>query len=244
LTYLVEEMGAGSPVVQQILAGKSPRARATELVNGTKVNDVAFRKKLFEDGKSAVDSANDPMLALAKLIDEQARAVRKIIETQGEVKQQAHAKIAKARFALEGTSNYPDATFTLRLAFGAVKGYQESGQQFQLTLKLPAFTSARRNRITVRPSIFRKSGSTTNQARPEDRIQFRFHRGHHRRATPAARRLIATVSSSESFSTATFSRSSSISSTRTKCARRSPSIRAAFSSRCAKSIARTNSWRS
>ncbi len=129
LTYLAEELGAGSPLVQKVLAGKSPNARAVELIKGTKVLDVAFRKKLYEGGQAAVDAANDPMIALAKSIDDEARALRKVIETQGEAKQQAHAKIAKARFALEGTSTYPDATFTLRLAFGTVKGYEEGGKQ-------------------------------------------------------------------------------------------------------------------
>ncbi len=128
LTYLVEEMGAANEIVQQVLAGKSPRARATELVQRTKVSDVSLRKKLFAGGKSALESTKDPMVELAQLVDAKARDVRKIIETQGEVKQQAHAKIAKARFALEGTSTYPDATFTLRLAFGTVSGYEEGGK--------------------------------------------------------------------------------------------------------------------
>ena len=128
-------MGAGKPIVHSILAGKSPRARATELVNGTKMNDVAFRKKLYEGGKSAVDAANDPMIALAKLVDGDARALRKTMDEQGEAKQQSHAKIAKARFALEGTGSYPDATFTLRLAFGTVKGFEEGGKQ------IPAHTT-------------------------------------------------------------------------------------------------------
>lgn len=129
LTYLAGEMGATSPLVQKVLAGKSPNARAVELIKGTKVNDVAFRKKLYEGGIAAVEAAaNDPMIGLAKSVDAESRAVRKIMETQGEAKQQAHAKIAKARFALEGTSGYPDATFTLRLAFGTVKGYTENGK--------------------------------------------------------------------------------------------------------------------
>ena len=68
------------------------------------------------------------MIELARLVDPPAREVRKLMETQGEVKQQAHARIAKARFALEGTSTYPDATFTLRLAFGTVSGYEEGGK--------------------------------------------------------------------------------------------------------------------
>jgi hypothetical protein len=129
LTYLAEELGVTSPLVQKVLAGKSPSARAVELIQGTKMRDVALRKKLYEGGQAAVDAANDPMIALARLVDGEARALRKIIETQGEAKQQAHAKIAKARFALEGTSSYPDATFTLRLAFGTVKGYEEGGKQ-------------------------------------------------------------------------------------------------------------------
>jgi hypothetical protein len=128
LTFLVEEMGATNQTVEQILAGKSPRDRATELVHGTKVIDVGVRKKLYEGGKQAVQSTKDPMIDLVQLLDAQARDLRKIIETQGEVKQQAHAKIARARFALEGTSNYPDATFTLRLAFGTVSGYNEGGK--------------------------------------------------------------------------------------------------------------------
>ena len=56
--------------------------------------------------------------------------MRKIIETEvDEVKRQAYAKIAKAKFAIEGTSTYPDATFTLRLSFGSVKGYEENGKK-------------------------------------------------------------------------------------------------------------------
>jgi len=135
LTWLVTQLGSTNELVQRVLAGKSPRERASELVSGTKVNDVALRKKLYKGGASAVEAAMDPMIDLARLIDAAARAVRKIIETQNEAKQQAHGQISRARFAIEGTSGYPDATFTLRLAYGAVKGYDEDGKQipFQTT---------------------------------------------------------------------------------------------------------------
>jgi hypothetical protein len=128
LTFLAGQLGYTDPIVQQVLHGKSPSERAAELVQGTKVKDVAFRKKLFEGGKAAVDSAHDPMIELARLVDPKAREVRKTIEAQTEVKQQAYAKIAAAKFHLEGTNTYPDATFTLRLAFGTVKGYEEGGK--------------------------------------------------------------------------------------------------------------------
>ena len=128
LTYLAGELGASSSLVQRVLGGKSPQARAGEVIRGTRVHDAAFRRKLYEGGQAAVAAAQDPMIELARAVDEDARAVRKNLETQGEAKRQAHAKLAKARFALEGTSNYPDATFTLRLAFGTVKGYEEGGR--------------------------------------------------------------------------------------------------------------------
>jgi hypothetical protein len=68
------------------------------------------------------------MIEFARLVDGPSRAARKIYETQDETKQQAYGDIAKARFAIEGTSNYPDATFTLRFSYGAVRGYEENGK--------------------------------------------------------------------------------------------------------------------
>ena len=127
-TDLATRFGYNDPLVQKVLAGKSPSARATELIKGTKVKEVAVRKQLYEGGAAAVTAAKDPMIELARLIDVPARAARKVFEAQDETKQQAYGDIAKARFAIEGTSNYPDATFTLRLSYGAVRGYEENGK--------------------------------------------------------------------------------------------------------------------
>lgn len=135
LTFLAGQFGSGDSLVQRVLSGKSPRARAAELINTTKVRDVAFRKWLYEGGASVVSAAKDPMIELTRLVDEEARALRKVFEEQTEAKQQAHAAISRARNALLGTAGYPDATFTLRLAFGVVKGYEEDGQQ------VPAITT-------------------------------------------------------------------------------------------------------
>lgn len=128
LTDLVGQFGAGDPLVQTVLDGKSPHDRAAELVAGTKLKDVALRKKLYEGGADAVRDARDPMLDLAAAIDGTARAARKVQDEQDEVQRQAYGEIAAARFALEGANTYPDATFTLRLSYGPVKGYTEDGQ--------------------------------------------------------------------------------------------------------------------
>jgi hypothetical protein len=129
LTDLASRFGYNDPLVQKVLAGKSPGARAHELVTATKLKDPAVRKQLYLGGAAAIASANDPMIELARIVDAPARAARKVFEAQDETKQQAYAEIAKARFAIEGTSNYPDATFTLRLSYGVVRGYEQDGKQ-------------------------------------------------------------------------------------------------------------------
>ncbi len=136
LTFLAEQLGFNNKLVQAVLANKSPVERAAELVNGTKLGDVAERKKLYAGGAPAVNASTDPMIQLAKLVDGEARAERKVMESEvDEVKRQAYAQIATAKFAVEGASTYPDATFTLRLAFGTVKPYKENGKT------IPAMTT-------------------------------------------------------------------------------------------------------
>jgi hypothetical protein len=129
LTFLAGQLGYKDTLVQQVLADKSPQDRAAALVQGSKLKDVALRKKLYEGGAKALAECHDPMIELARLVDPAARAERKVIETQvEEVDRQAYADIAKVKFALEGTNTYPDATFTLRLSFGIVKGYEQNGK--------------------------------------------------------------------------------------------------------------------
>ena len=150
LTDMTTRFGADDPLVKQVLAGKSPVDRATELVTGSKLKDVAFRKQLYAGGAAAVSAAKDPMIELARLVDGPAREARKAFEAQDEIKQQAYAEISKARFAIEGTSNYPDATFTLRLSYGTVKGYEERGKQ------IPALTNV--------AGLYQRSAEHNNQS--------------------------------------------------------------------------------
>src|SRR5205823_5354533 len=82
-----------------------------------------------EGGKAVVDVSNDPMIQVARVVDARARELRKMYESQiDEPLTQAYSKIANATFKAMGGETYPDATFTLRLSFGTVKGYDENGK--------------------------------------------------------------------------------------------------------------------
>lgn len=144
LTFLAEVMGGGHPEVKKIFAGKSPAARAAEVVSGTKLFDSAERKRIAAGGLAAIVESSDPMILLARLVDDRARLLRKRFENEvEEVERQAYSQIAKARFELLGTTVAPDATFTLRLAFGVAKGYKVDGVDVPFTTTLAgAFSRA------------------------------------------------------------------------------------------------------
>lgn len=129
LGFMAELLGADNALVKQILDGKTPEARAAELIDGTKLKDPAYRKEVAAGGSQAIEASNDPMMVLARTIDQKAREVRKRYESEVTgVERANYAKIARARFDTEGTKLYPDATFTLRLSYGVVKGYMENGK--------------------------------------------------------------------------------------------------------------------
>jgi hypothetical protein len=131
LTKLREALGPDDPFVKKVLGKSSPAEVAERLVKGTKLKDPAYRKKLWEGGKAAVEAAarDDAMIELATRIDPDARAVRKQYEDGIESVQKRNGELlAKARFELQGTSTYPDATFTPRLSYGAVKGFENDGK--------------------------------------------------------------------------------------------------------------------
>ena len=128
LERMREWLGPDHPVVHRLMGKESPDALATRLIAETELNDAAFRKRLWDGGKRAVDASRDPMILLVHSIDGEARAIRKQYEDEVEAPIAAAAqRIAAARFKAYGTQTYPDATFTLRLNYGTVQGWTENG---------------------------------------------------------------------------------------------------------------------
>lgn len=128
LSYLAETWGGDSSLVTMLLDGRSPRARAEQLVTETKLLDVAQRRRLAQGGLKAIHSSTDPMIRFAANLDPIARELRKQHEqTIESVERQAYARIAAAQFAVRGEEIAPDATGSLRIALGTIQGYQQSG---------------------------------------------------------------------------------------------------------------------
>ncbi len=130
LVKLREALGPDHPAVKTVLGEQSPEELAARAVDGTKLRDVAVRRRLWDGGEKAVSESQDPLIALARAVDPGARAIRKTFEDEVDaVVKRGQEVIAEARFAVRGRTAYPDATFTLRLTFGQVKGWKEGSRE-------------------------------------------------------------------------------------------------------------------
>jgi hypothetical protein len=130
LTKVREDLGTSDTDVRTLLGKQSPEELAKAMVEGTKLTSAQLRADLLKGGKKSIDALHDPLMDFARKLDGPARAVRTDYEDSVKaVITKNSALIAKARFALYGRNTYPDATFTPRLTYGAVAGYQESGHR-------------------------------------------------------------------------------------------------------------------
>jgi len=119
-----EELGPDDALIKKVLGKESPRELAARLLKASKLKDVKVRKALLDGGAKAIAASTDPFVMLAREIDPDARAVRKRYEDEVEAPLKKNNElIAKAHAAVYGTSTYPDATFTLRMTYGAVRGW-------------------------------------------------------------------------------------------------------------------------
>ena len=130
LGHAREALGHEHPAIRTLLGKETPQTVAQRVMRATGLGDAAERARLWDGGRKAVNASRDPLLALAAAIDPAARAVRAAWESRVEsIELTQHALISAARFAREGEHAYPDASFTLRAAFGVRRGYEENGRE-------------------------------------------------------------------------------------------------------------------
>lgn len=143
LKEMQEQLGANNPAVVKVLQGKTPDDIAKNAITKTQLDDVAFRKQLYQGGVDAVSKSTDPLIVMLHEIDAEARTVRKRYDNEVDsVMRENGAAIAKSRFLQTGLYFSPDANFTLRLSYGQVKSYKEDGRGYlPKDTKIPAVTT-------------------------------------------------------------------------------------------------------
>lgn len=135
LTHFIEVFGAEDLTVVNLmrLFGSGPSEMTQNLVYGTELSDMNKYRQLAESGAQAIQNSTDPMLLLAKFVKEESEKYRDAYNNAIEEERNGYALLSGAKFEGYGATGYPDATFTLRLSFGAVTGDSQYG--------IPLFTT-------------------------------------------------------------------------------------------------------
>jgi len=119
-------LGTDDPFIRSVLQGSTPAGVAKSVVSGSKLADVSVRKALIDGGPDTIGKSTDPLIQLARRIEPIIRELRAWNEERIQsVDTSAGEKIAAARFAVYGKNVSPDATFSLRISYGRVLGYEE-----------------------------------------------------------------------------------------------------------------------
>jgi hypothetical protein len=151
LAFMQKYLGADHEIVKMILDGKTPEARATELIDKTRITDPEIAALLRAGGKATIDISTDPMIVLARKLEVEGQPISKRYQDEVTAVQSAtYPKVGQAVFVVDGAKAYPDATGTARISYGVVKTYMEDGK------KIPAYTYI--------PGLFERAAQHNNQS--------------------------------------------------------------------------------
>ena len=127
-------LGPSDPWVAEALGGRSPREAAQAIVSGSAIPDTVRRVALLAR-PGDVATGTDPAIRLMRDLLPRLRQVAGKSRQLAQQEEARGAELARAFFAVYGTAIAPDATFTLRIADGVVKGYDYNGT------RAPVFTT-------------------------------------------------------------------------------------------------------
>jgi len=166
LSKLRENLGTDHPFVRELSGKQSPDNFAATLVDGSTLADMNARATLWDGGLTAIAASTDPAIRLAEMIERTARPLRDRSENEVEaILEKSAEQLARARFERYGTSVYPDATFSLRLSHGVIRGWQERGSPvLPFTTLSGLFDRATADAPYTLPSSWLSAKSTLNLA--------------------------------------------------------------------------------
>ncbi|TAE22115.1 MAG: S46 family peptidase [Cytophagales bacterium] len=126
LTEAQAALGANDPYVQAALGGRSPKEAAAYLLNNTKLLDKAYVNDLVTRG-GGITSDSDPMLVVARAAMGRFMTASRQVRPLQQKQEVLRAQLGRYLYDVYGTAVPPDATFSLRINDGVVRGYPYNG---------------------------------------------------------------------------------------------------------------------
>lgn len=126
LSMMKEYADEEDSFVDEILDGRSPAKAAEEMLAKTKFTNADKLEKLLDNDKKLA-KGKDPVIQLGRQIVPQYMQAAMAFRSSSPQRRGLEQLAANEVFQIYGLNIPPDATFTLRLADGVVKGYDYNG---------------------------------------------------------------------------------------------------------------------
>jgi V8-like Glu-specific endopeptidase len=127
LTEAKKLLGDSDPFIVNALQGKTPAEAAKIILTNTKIKSDEVWNKLVNFDTTYIYQSNDPLLLLVKDAASRYLTVAAKSKTFNETLVASRGQLGRVLFELYGTQIPPDATFSLRISDGIVKGYEYNG---------------------------------------------------------------------------------------------------------------------
>ncbi|MCZ7555493.1 MAG: S46 family peptidase [Bacteroidia bacterium] len=135
LHVMMKQLGAEDPVVVAALRGRDAKSAAQSMVSGSMLSDSVRLAALIAGAPESIMTSEDPFIVIARMAMPRLEKAIEINNGVSAADQVNRTLLGRALFDVYGTEIPPDATFTLRIADGVVKGYDYNGT------KAPAYTT-------------------------------------------------------------------------------------------------------
>lgn len=128
-------LGKDYPLLKKITNGKQGLDAVNYMLNNSSVTSAEKVKELAHKGAQAILNSNDPFIYFIINSKERRNELSTQMSQLNEQETSYNQDLGRALFEVYGTSIPPDATFTLRISDGVVKGYDYNATE------APAFTT-------------------------------------------------------------------------------------------------------
>lgn len=127
LGFMSSVFGTSNEAFNRLLGGRTPTDAAHDLATTTFLGDSSRVVAMLNGSPDAILSSSDPFIQYMESIQKEASEMQARYQNLSAREATQGQKLGHALYDVYGTSIPPDATFTLRIADGVVKGYEYNG---------------------------------------------------------------------------------------------------------------------
>ena len=127
IKIIYDNSGRDNQYVEELTNGLDPDKAADYILSRSVLTDETRIQNLINEGSDAIYDSDDPFISFLEKTENKQSVLQRELNKQQTEENEFNRQLGKALYDVYGTSIPPDATFTLRISDGVVKGFNYNG---------------------------------------------------------------------------------------------------------------------